>query len=60
MRRLKLGLVFSEMSRLALTETSVKCIISLGEYSEALQVALDCNLQAQGSDLLSLRCVRFL
>jgi hypothetical protein len=44
MPRLKLGLVFSEMSRLALTEISVKCIISLSEYSEALQVALDCNL----------------
>jgi hypothetical protein len=51
---LKLGLVLWEMSRLVLTKTSTKRIISLSEYGEALRVApnqksLDCNLQAQVS-----------
>jgi hypothetical protein len=59
---LKLGLVFWEMSRLELTETSAKRIISLSEYGEALRLTPKVlGLQSAGSRLLtsSLRFVGF-
>jgi hypothetical protein len=51
---LRLGLVLWEMSRLELTETSAKRIISLGEYGEALRLARKVlRLQSAGSSLLA-------